>query len=251
MRTFVAAVASLALAASLTAATKEVHKVLPLAPNGSVSVDTHNGTIDVTTWNQPSVGIDARIESAPASSHPEDVDKTDVNIRGGGASVDIVSNYDRVPEHSMLIFGTSRILPLIRYTIRVPATAQVHIVNHNANTRITGLRGDVRVRTHNGETTLRGLDGAADIETHNGNVDVEFARVTKPSRFDTHNGDVTLSLPADARFSVQSVAHHGDFRSDFAMAQHARGGVVSGAVNGGGPEIRVSAHNGSLRLRKR
>jgi hypothetical protein len=250
MRKLVFALALLTAASSF-AANREVHKTLPLAANGTVSLSTHNGTINVTTWNQPSIAIDAVIEPGPMSSHPEDVNLTEIRISGGGASVNIESNYDKVPEHSWFGIGTVTSLPLVRYTLRVPASAQMHITNHNADTRVVGLRGDVRVRTHNGDTVLRDFDGAADVDTHNGKVDIEYARYSKPARVDTHNGDITLTLPADARFSVHSVAHHGDLRSDFPMAERASAGAVTGSVNGGGPEIRVSAHNGALRLRRR
>lgn len=244
MRQLLAACALVLVAASAAASVKEVHKVVPLAPNGSVSVDTHNGSIDVTTWNQPSVAIDARIEPEPHSSHPEDVDATEVDVRGGGANVEIVSNYDRVPERSLFLFGSTRYLPLIRYTIRVPATATVRIVNHNAFTRVTGLRGDVRVRTHNGATTVRDLSGSADIESHNGAVDVEYVNFTKASRLETHNAALTVVLPANARFRVHRETHHGYLSSDFGIG-------AGGTVNGGGPELRIETHNGALMLRKR
>ena len=46
------------------AAEKRVHKTASMNPNGSVSIDTHNGTIVVNTWNQATVDVTARIELA-------------------------------------------------------------------------------------------------------------------------------------------------------------------------------------------
>lgn len=246
MRKLVIALAILATASA--GAAKEFHKTVPLAANGSVSLETHNGSIEVAPWAQASVGIDAKIEPAPDSSHPEDVNVTDVKVTGSGGSVSIVSDYDRVPDY---FFGINHQLPLIRYVIHVPATAQVHITNHNASTQIIGVHGNVRVRTHNGATTLRALEGAIDVESHNGNVDADLARVPSRMAFETHNGNVTVHLPADAKFDLRSSAHHSRFDSDYPMTQHVSGDSMRAEVNGGGPELKIDVHNGDVRIRKR
>ena len=59
-------------------------------------------------------------------------------------------------------------------------------------------------------------------------------------------------LPAGSRFHVNASGHHMDVDSDFptTVTKAPREGRFVGDVNGGGPELRVSTHNGSLRLRK-
>ena len=232
--------------------TKDIHKIAPLAANGSVFIEMHNGSASVVAWSQPSVDISARIESAPESMHSEDVQATDVKVSGGGASVSIESDYSAIPERWLWFgLGSGRILPLIHYTIRVPATARVHLKDHNATTTVTGLRGDVTVQSHNGAVRLRDLAGAADIETHNGNIDVEFASFAQMSRFSTHNGDVKVTLPAASRFTLNADAHRQNgVTSDFpAVIRASR--PLSALINGGGPELRFTAHNGELTLHKR
>jgi len=249
MRKLVIALAILATASA--GAAKEFHKTVPLAANGSVSLETHNGSIEVAPWAQASVGIDAKIEPAPNGSYPQDVNVTDVKVTGSGGSVSIVSDYDRVPDHGILGISIYRELPLIRYVIHVPATAQFHITNHNASTQITGVHGDVRVRTHNGATTLRAIEGPIDVESHNGNVDADLARVPSRMAFESHNGNVTVHLPADARFNLRSSAHHSHFDCDYPMTQHVSGDEMRAAVNGGGPELKIDVHNGDVRIKKR
>jgi len=237
-------------AASAGAATKEFHKNVPLAANGSVSLETHNGSVEVAPWAQPAVGIDAKIEPQPDSSHPEDVNVTDVKVTGSGGNVSIVSDYDRVPTHTGF-FGMNRELPLIRYVIHIPVTAQVHITTHNASTHVTGVRGDVRVRTHNGATTLRAIEGPIDIESHNGSIDADVAHVPQRMAIESHNGNVTVHLPPDAKFTLRSSSHHSHFESDYAMTQRISGDELHAAVNGGGPELKISVHNGDVRIKKR
>jgi hypothetical protein len=240
----------LLVAVAANAADKRVHRTTSLAPNGSVSIDTHNGTIVVTTWNQPTVDVTARIEAGEWGSQ-EDVNDTDVKVTGAGSDVRIESDYSSVGSH-ITWFGVSRNLPLVHYTISLPATARLSITDHNTSVRVTGLRNDLRVSSHNGSVEVADLDGAADVETHNGDIRISYARFTRSSSFETHNGGVDIRLPAGAKFHVNANGHHMDVDSEFpTVVSHApREGRYVGDINGGGPELRVSTHNGSLRLRK-
>ena len=239
------------IAAVADAATdKRVHKTISLGADGSVSLDTHNGTIVVTTWNQPTVDVNARIEPGEWTSS-EDVEKTQIKVTGSGNSVRIESDYSDVPTR-FTWFGVSRNLPLVHYTISMPATARLSIEDHNANVRVTGLRNDLRVSSHNGSVEVADLDGAAEIETHNGDVRVAYSRFAKSSSIETHNGGIDLRLPTSSRFHVNANGHHMDVNSEFptVVTKSPREGRYVGDVNGGGPELRVSTHNGSLRLRR-
>lgn len=139
----------------------------------------------------------------------------------------------------------------MRYTIKIPATARLEIEDHNSDVRVTGLRGDAWIRSHNGPVELTDFAGGATVETHNGDVTVAFSRFDKPSSFETHNGSTEIRLPPDARFHVDADGHHLGFDSDFGVSPHRlESGRYTGDVNGGGPELRFSTHNGSLRLRK-
>ena len=232
---------------------KEIHRTVALAANGSVSIETHNGSVNVTAWNQPTVDVSARIEPEPYSGVAEDVQLADVRISGDGSSVSIQSDYTAIKEHwSFLAFGWSRSLPLIHYTIRVPATARVHVEEHNAAATLTGLRSDVSVRSHNGSVRVRDLAGAADIQTHNGNIDIDFASFAKASRLTTHNGDVEVVMPAASRVTLNANAHRRNaVSSDFPLLITTSHPLLAATINGGGPELRFIAHNGELTLRKR
>lgn len=232
-----------AAAASATV-TKEFHKALPLNADGSVSIDTHNGSVVVTAWPQASVDIAAHIEA----ERDADLAATNVKVSGGGSSVSVASEY---PDHNFGGFFFER-SPVIFYTIRVPVGARVRVEQHNARTVVTGLRGDLVVRSHNGSVRVHDFGGGADIETHNGNAVVEFVTYPRASRFSTHNGDFEVALPGPARFTVDAAAHgRNAVSSDFPLTMISGRDVLHATVNGGGPELRFQAHNGSLRLRRR
>jgi hypothetical protein len=239
----------LLVAMSAAAAEKRVHKTVPLAASGNVAIDTHNGTVTVTTWNQPSVDVSARIEPGEIASD-EDVRLTEIHVTGSGDSVRIESDYSAVPSR-FVFFGVSRDLPLVHYTVSMPASARLTVDAHNSTVRVSGLRNEVKINTHNGNVDLAGIDGAASVETHNGNVRVAFSRLASVSRIETHNGGIDLSVPAQSRFRVNASGNHLGLNSDFpAVVKFMDRSRYVGEVNGGGPELRITTHNGSLRLRK-
>ena len=250
MRKSLMVLSVLLIAAAAQAADKRIHKAVPLSANGNVSIDTHNGTIVVTTWNQPTVDVTARIEPGEWGSQ-DDVNDTDVKVSGSGNDVRIESDYSAVGTH-ITWFGVSRNLPLVHYTVSLPASTRLSITDHNASVRVSGLRNDLRVSSHNGAVEVSDLDGGADIETHNGDIRVAYSRFARSSSFETHNGGIDIRLPAGAQFHVNASGHHMDVDSEFPtmVTKAPREGRFVGDINGGGPELRVSTHNGSLRLRK-
>ena len=249
MRRLLVSLSIFLVATIAAAADRKLHRTAQLDLAGNLSIDTHNGSITITTWNQPNVDVTARIEPAEFG-RDEDVEKTDVKVTGSSGSVRIESDYSDVPTR-LTWFGVQRDLPLIHYTISMPATARLTVDAHNASVKVTALRNDVKINTHNGDIDINDFDGGADIESHNGDVHLGYRNFTKSARVETHNGGIDFKLPAQARFHVNASGHHMDMSSDFPITVGAMGDSrYVGDVNGGGPELRVSTHNGALKLRK-
>lgn len=249
----------LTAASSVQAAdTKEVHRTLALDRDGRVSVNTYKGSITVTTWERPEVRVDARIEpDGDCRESREKVQWTEVRISGGGGSVEITSDYDAVKHHARGFLGLFDIetgsLPFVRYTIQMPATARLEIKDYKSGINVSDLKSDLKLHTYKGSVKVANLDGAARVDTYKGDVRVAFARFSRASRFDTHKGEIDVSLPKDSRFELDADSgRRGDVESDFAMTMHAgrsRAPRASGAVNGGGPELRLTTYKGTLRVR--
>lgn len=234
---------------------RHFHQVVALDVNGHLAIDTHNGSVTVTTWKQPNVQIDARIEADPQSDTPGDVEKTNIKVTGSGSSVRIESDYSAVSSRvswlGFSIGGSQSNLPLVHYTITMPAAAALNIDEHNSKVMVTGLRNDLTIDGHNGAIAVRDHDGAAKVETHNGSISVAFARFNRASSFETHNGDVEVRMPAGSRFDLNAEGHRSrPVTSDFALTGSREDSDVSAHVNGGGPELRFSTHNGMLHLVK-
>lgn len=237
----------IATAGAAFAQEKKIHKSVPLDPGGQLSIDSHNGSITVTTWNRPTVEIDARIV-ATGDATADDLAATDVKISGSGNRVSVETDYASLAAH---FFGMNYSQPPVHFTISMPATASLRISTHDARVDVRGLHADLHVDDHNGPVHVDAHEGAVDIETHNGSVDVVFARFNKQSSVETHNGSIEIRMPAAAGFRIDADGHRLGFDSDFPVVMK---GVdrdhIAGNINGGGPALRLSTHNGSVRLHK-
>jgi len=228
---------------------KTVDKTLALPPTGSVTIEGHNGSIRVKTWDRAEIEIHARIEMNSGFGFQEAnrrrFEETRVDIDGLGGSVRIKSNY---PEWDFLPGNN----PEIHYTINAPRTARWTIRDHNSTIEVYDLRAALKISTHNSRVMVSGFAGALELDTHNGNAKVQFASLTASTRVAMHNGYVELLIPANSKFNLQTRSHRAQVHSDFPISTRnilQRGGNAEGIVNGGGPVLSLSSHNGNFRIR--
>jgi hypothetical protein len=246
------AIVALTLSAAVFAADyKDVNRTVALRGNGTVEIETHKGSIRVTVWDRQEVEIQARIEAEPGSiMDRRRFDGTDVHIDSSPDSVRI-KTYD--PDFNWCCnFDDSGTNPEVRYTIRMPKSAQLTIRDHRSDTEVTGLQGALNLTTQRGVAHLRGLGGALHLDTHRGDVQVEFSSFTASSSITNYRGTVELSMPSNSRFDLQTNSgRRGSIETDFSVMTHTisrRGETVHGAVNGGGPSLRIETERGEVRI---
>ena len=160
----------------------------------------------------------------------------------------------------------------VKFTVLVPKGLRVGANSVNGGVSVRDVGAEVRARTVNGGIEVRNasgrvransVNGAVDVntavgpvsaETVNGNVEARMTSLQgmDPMDFKTVNGSVTIIVPAtfDADFRFDTV--HGGIDSDFPMTLTGRFGPrhARGTIGSGGRDIRASAVNGSIELRK-
>ena len=138
---------------------RDFHYSYTLGANGRLSVETFNGSVEISGWDQNTVDISGT-RYGPSQRAADDLK---VNIDNSPDSVSI-----RVLRPSELRNNQGA-----RFVIKVPRTALLdRITTSNCGIRITGGNGPSRLKTSNGQIHVDGLRGSLDAQTSNGAVEL-------------------------------------------------------------------------------
>lgn len=253
----------LAAGPALAVEAREFRRTVALDARGTVSMETFKGTVEVEPWDEPRAEVFARIEPDTTcgddAAHAERVRLTEIDVLSSGSRLRVRSDYDRLEDLPPLRLAfdgqdlTCSAYPLVHYRIRMPRTARLEIQDHKSKIAVAGLRSDARIVSHKGSIDVKGHDGALDLTTHKGDARVEFARLGGDSRFETHRGDVEISLPKSAGFDLEAhVGRGGSLDTGFevvARERTKRERLYEEKVNGGGPRLELTTKNGAFRIR--
>jgi len=208
--------------------TKDFHFNYPLKSGSRVSVESFNGSVEISGWDQETVDISGT-KYAPSDDLLESL------------KIDVSSRPDSVTVRAIRPSGTRGNLGA-RFIIKVPRQSQLdRVVSSNGSVRVLDVDGPVRLKTSNGSiraqnlkgeldaqtsnssVEVQGLDGSARVHTSNGHVRAEEVRGSveastsnssihvnlvktdpgRPIRLETSNGGVELTLPPDTRNDVR------------------------------------------------
>jgi hypothetical protein len=231
--------------------------------------DVHNGSITVRGSNRADVLVRMRVET-DAHSDREAKDlfgRIHTHVTAGRFSVDGPG----LPNNPIdWLFGTSwsvsvevlmpnktdLVLATHNGSIRADDVGgRVQAGTHNGAIQLTNVTGDVRFNTHNGGVRLTRIGGGVDGSSHNGGMEIELSgagAVTRSVRVDSHNGGIEIALPASYSAHVSADTHNGGVRSDFPMnvASRREDSHREFNIGGGGGTVRISTHNGGIRIRR-
>lgn len=139
----------------------------------------------------------------------------------------------------------------IRYTLKVPATVSLDMNTVNGRIATRGIEGATEATSVNGtiDVEVSGVNGL-EATTVNGRVKATFTRGFQGAKFRTVNGGVEAVLPQQASFTVDLAQVNGDFEASFPLSIHSHPGRrrVSGEVNGGQHELKITTVNGDVEL---
>jgi hypothetical protein len=139
----------------------------------------------------------------------------------------------------------------IDYVLKVPNTVSLAVTTVNGKIATRGFDGEMKAKTVNGTIEIE-TAGTNELQasTVNGRVRAKFTQSFQGARFKTVNGGVTATLPASASFAVSLSQVNGDFEASFPLSIHSNPGSrrVSGDVNGGEHELKITTVNGDVEL---
>ena len=263
--------------ASYGAELKQVNeKVFPLSESGRLEIQNQNGRITVEAWTRKDVRV-----QITRTVRTSDDSKAEALMKELRADVTVTRDRIRIESRSPKreenvgiwdVLGQRVTALNIHYYIQAPAGTRLLLETANGEIRvrgmaggitgqtvnggieITGASGPVEVSTTNGSVTLSGLEGAARAGTTNGDMTAAFRRVPPDGEIElaTTNGNVAVTLPANANAAFDAVTSNGRVTVGFPI--QSRGTISSKTVRGtigkGGASISLRTTNGNVVVQK-
>lgn len=141
----------------------------------------------------------------------------------------------------------------VNFVVRVPAGVRFEGVTVNGDVAADGIAADVKARTVNGDIDVR-TTGVAEASTVNGSMNLYLGSTsfTENVEFETVNGSITIEMPDGLNADFRANTVNGSIESDFPITVTGRINrrSIRGQIGRGGPELRLSTVNGSIRLRR-
>ena len=176
------------------------------------------------------------------------------------------------------------------FTVELPRGLKLVASTGNGEVEVRNAGGDVRASSGNGEVTVDGAGGSVDASsgngdirvdragdwvrassgngtvrvttakgpvnanTGNGRIDVDMASLSGDDDmvFNTGNGSITVTAPANLSASIEASVNNNNFNTDFPVEVPAHWNTrrIQGTIGGGGRRMRFNTGNGQVNLRK-
>ena len=264
-----------------------VKQTYDVEPGGTLRVEMDHGNLEVeaTRGDRVYIEVERLIHVEDREKAQEVLSEHQLEFEGDEDEVFIRSKF---PEDSKIWRGRSRIKVLVR--VRVPVHYNVEFATGIGNVWIvdvegtidgktgagnieieavrgevalrsgtggillTDIRGPIEAKTGAGNIEVRDACGSLDVNSGAGNVEVIFdCQPDAGSTMASGAGNVTVYLPDEVRCDVDAVAGMGSAQTDFPLKVEGNWFKKSfeGELNGGGPDIRLRAGVGNVRLLRR
>ncbi len=139
----------------------------------------------------------------------------------------------------------------VDYEIKVPRSLNVTINTTNGEISVEGVAGLLTVDATNGEITASGLANGADVSSVNGRIGLEFTKLGDAGvRCKTTNGQIVVTIPVASKATLAARVVNGVIQTENLAVQATETSRrrLDATVGGGGPEIRLEATNGEIRV---
>jgi DUF4097 and DUF4098 domain-containing protein YvlB len=222
--------------------TEEFHHTYPLSADGRINLENINGAVHITSWDQNEVKLDA----VKRADNDKELKNTEIRINAKADSISIETHYAKEDNWSGHHDFAS-----VEYTLTVPRKAKLDEIKLiNGSLDVAGVQGEVRASCINGMLSAKELGGKAKLNTVNGELEARFERATGEVELSSVNGSIDLTLPSDAKASIEANTVSGGIDNNFGLhtndhrfVGHDLRGELGG---GGGAQIKLNNVNGTI-----
>jgi Putative adhesin len=221
-----------------------------LGPSASLDIQPgHNGGIIVRGWSQNSVQVRALVEAWGTSDSDARSVASQVRVDTGGGTIQATG-----PDTNSSVTGNRNEGWAVSFEVFAPWNTDLKLESHNGGITVSDIRGKISFQSHNGGINLTRIAGEVSGETHNGGIQAELQGNTWEGRqleLSTYNGGITLSMPKNYSASMEAHATNGRLSSDFpvTVTGHLDARNMNFNLGAGGPSIKITTHNGGIKLK--
>lgn len=225
--------------------TERVHKVVPLAPGGTVTLHNFSGTVRVAGADVNEVTIDA-----VRTASRDRLDHIKLDVEAAGSTVTIEANKKDPDWH----VDNNNVVKT-EFDITVPRQARLDIKVFSSDVHVRNVGGDQKIESFSGD--VRVDDGPARIQAKTFSGDIEAGLTAGAAGPDlgmeTFSGSITLRVPGNAAAALDFDSFSGKLTSDVPLTvSEQRKGHLRGTLNGGDAQHRVhlKTFSGDVKIAK-
>lgn len=223
-------------------------------------VETFNGDVEVKTGaaGATKARVVKSARAATKEAAEEDLKKVEVQltleadtIRVTAKQLDPQAQTNRATSVLIVVPPDAR-LDLRSSNGKLTASGPVGAVKaatSNGSIEVKDTKGALELRTSNGAIDVKGAKGKVDVKTSNGGIRFAGSLDEGSHTFQTSNGNVTLTLPAGSKFSLDGQTSNGKVTTSFPLskADGKRKTSLKGDV-GDNPAVRLKLRtsNGNI-----
>ncbi len=265
---------------------EQVEKSLSFEGVELVKLRNVNGSVRITSWEQPEVLVKAtkKVKATSEEKAKEYAQEVKIRIEKVDDTIEIITEHPK-GRKPKFIKGVN-----VEYDVTMPREANLDASSTNGSMNVAGIIGEILANTTNGSVSIKGCEGQLIVKTTNGRVNVEevsgnvrakttngsisakLAMLDGESRFETsngsinvqikeghsvpltahtNNGSITVELPSSFAADIEANTSNGKIRSELPINLVGEISKTSlhGELNGGGPLMKLKTTNGKINIR--
>ncbi len=255
-------------------------RTVQLQPEGTISLGNIAGDIEVTTWGQPQVLIQAVKVSRAADMQTaqENAAAVEIEVQAAADAVDIQTLYPHaennlnvsvfytltVPDHASLDIasvsgnihaagcgGTSDLHSVSGDVRAERVSGSIHTKSVSGNVLVDQATQDAECESVSGSVEARNIGGETFAKTVSGPITVAYSQGSVSA--ESVSGGLQVTEPANANFDLEASTCSGRLTSDFEVGgfQSESGREMQGTVNGGGKTVKLRSFSGRVEVKRR
>ena len=174
---------------------------------------------------------------------------SDIDLENMDGTVTINGGYTGNVEFQNLSKPLHFVGPQTEVTLqKLPGLIRMPLGTFNAS----NLVGPARLETRSRDVQIGEFTNSMEVSVERGDIQLRPSLPVAKLDAHTRSGNITLALPADAKFDLTASTNHGQLSNEFGgslrIEESARGGTMRGAS--GGPAVDIHTDRGEITVRQ-